>query len=106
MAKESDIAKSIGDQEEQDIHDTDLLLVNFLSTGQKISKIDANYIEQRWEQSDSNRAKEQMSCDKCKFNLPAKKLCHIVDGSMDNEERISKFFSPRGHGMLPGDILW
>ncbi|WP_458718669.1 hypothetical protein [Candidatus Nitrosocosmicus sp. R] len=106
MAKESDITKSIGDQEEQDIHDTDLLLVNFLSTGQKISKIDANYIEQRREQSGSNRANEQMSCDKCKFNLPAEKLCHIVEGSMNNEERISKFFSPRGHGMLPGDILW
>ena len=25
---------------------------------------------------------------------------------MKNEEGISKFFSPRGHGMLPGDILW
>ena len=106
MAKESGIAKSIGDQKEQDIQDADLLLVNSLSTGEKISKIDANYVEQRQEQSGSSRAKEQMSCDKCKFNLPAEKLCHIVEGRVNNEEGISKFFSPRGYGMLPGDILW
>jgi hypothetical protein len=106
MAKESGIAKSIGDQKEQDVQDADLILVNFLSTGEKISKIDANYIEQRREQSISNQAKEQMSCDKCKFNLPAEKFCHIVEGSVNNEVGISKFFSPRGHGMLPGDILW
>jgi hypothetical protein len=106
MAKESGIAKSIGDQKEQDMQSADLLLINFLSTGVKISKIDANYTEQRPEQSGTNRAKKKMSCDKCKFNLPAEKLCHIVEGPVNNEEGISKFFSPRGHGMLPGDILW
>ena len=106
MAKESGIAKSIGDQKEQDMQSADLLLVNFLTTGKKISKIDANYSEQRREQSGANHAKEQMSCDKCKFNLPAENLCHIVEGSVNNEQGISKFFSPRGHGMLPGDILW
>ena len=46
-----------------------------------------------------------MSCVKCIFNLP-ENLCLIVDGQVNNEEGISKFFSPRGHGMLPGDILW
>ena len=106
VRKESGIAKSIGDQKEQDMQSADLLLVNFLSTGKKISKIDANYTEHQREQSSANRTKEQMSCDKCKFNLPSEKLCHIVEGQVNNEEGISKYFSPRGHGMLPGDILW
>ena len=96
MAKESGIAKSIGDQKEQDIQDADLLLVNSLSTGEKISKIDANYVEQRQEQSGSSREKEQISCDKCKFNLPAEKLCHIVEGSRQQRGRnIKIFFSER-----------
>ena len=106
MAKESGIAKSIGDQKEEDMQFPDLLLLNFLSTGKKISKIEADYKEQQQEHSSIRREKEQLSCDKCKFNLPAEKLCHIVEGSVNNEEGISKFFSPRGHGMLPGDILW
>ena len=57
MAKESGIAKSIGDQKEQDMQSVDLLLVNFLTTGKKISKIDANYSEQRREQSGANQCK-------------------------------------------------
>ncbi len=69
MAKESGIAKSIGDQKEQDMQAADLLLVNFLSTGKKISKIDANYIEKRQEQCSANRTKEQMSRDLTKGNL-------------------------------------
>ena len=36
MAKESGIAKSIGDQKEEDMQFPDLLLLNFLSTGKKI----------------------------------------------------------------------
>ena len=106
MAKESGIAKSIGDQKEGDIKNADLLLINFLSTGKKISKVDANYTEQQREQSGANWTKEQISCDKYKFNLPAENLCHIVEGHVNNEKGISKFYSPRGHGMLPGDILW
>ncbi|CAN5805655.1 hypothetical protein BH23THE1_BH23THE1_32000 [soil metagenome] len=35
MAKESGIAKSIGDQKEQDMQSADLILVNFLLTGKK-----------------------------------------------------------------------
>ena len=106
MAKESGIAKSIGAQRERDLIKEDLLLINFLSTGKKISKVDATYTEQRQEQSKTNRAGEPKSCDKCKFNLPAEKLCHIVEGQVNNENGISKYYSPRGHGMLPGDILW
>ena len=37
MAKESGIAKSIGDQKEQDIQFADTILINFLSTGNKKS---------------------------------------------------------------------
>ncbi len=70
----------------------DLLLVNFLTTGKKISKIDANYSEQRREQSGANHAKEQMSCDKCKFNLPAENLCHIVEGSVIMSKEYQNFF--------------
>jgi hypothetical protein len=43
---------------------------------------------------------------KCKFNLPDEKICHIVEGDINNEYGISKFFSPKGEGMLPGDIVW
>jgi hypothetical protein len=35
MAKESGIAKSIGDQKEQDMQSADLILVNFLLTCKK-----------------------------------------------------------------------
>jgi hypothetical protein len=33
-------------------------------------------------------------------------MCHIVEGNVDNEYGISKYFSPKGEGMLPGDIVW
>ena len=45
MAKESGIAKSIGDQKEQDMQSADLLLINFLLTGKKKSKVEAGYVE-------------------------------------------------------------
>ena len=106
MAKESGIAKSIGDQKEQDMQSADLILVNFLLTGKKKSKVESGYIERQREQWNTSNPKKQESCDECKFNLPAEKLCHIVEGRVNNEEGISKYFSPRGHGMLPGDILW
>ena len=35
-----------------------------------------------------------------------RKKCHIVEGEIDNEYGISKFFSPKGDGMLPGDMVW
>jgi hypothetical protein len=40
-----------------------------------------------------------------KFNLGDEKRCHIVEGKIANNG-ISKFFSPKGDGMLPGDIVW
>jgi hypothetical protein len=45
-------------------------------------------------------------CDKCKFNLPAEQLCYIVEGNVKNGKGISKYFSPKGYGMLPEDIVW
>ena len=41
----------------------------------------------------------------CKFNLGEEKKCHIVEGEIANNG-LSKFFSPKGDGMLPGDIVW
>jgi hypothetical protein len=32
--------------------------------------------------------------------------CHIVKGKINNEKGVSKFFSSKGEGMLPGDIVW
>jgi len=63
MAKESGIAKSIGDQKEQDMQSADLILVNFLMTGEKISKVEAGYLERRREQLNIGHAKQQGSCD-------------------------------------------
>lgn len=108
MAKESGIAKSIGDQKEDDMQEADQLLLNYLKTGQKVSKNKAGYREEQQQQQQSydNERNRKPSCDKCKFNLPAEQLCHIVDGKIDNEHGISRYFSPRGDGMLPGDIAW
>jgi hypothetical protein len=94
MAKESGIAKSIGDQKEQDIQFADTILINFLLTGKKKSKIEAGYRERHQKQGNRGSAKQQESCDKCKFNLPAEQLCHIVEGQVSNKEGISKFFPP------------
>lgn len=51
----------------------------------------------------ANRA---ASCVKCKFNLGDERRCHVVEGRINNERGISKFFSPKGDGMLPGDLVW
>ncbi len=106
MPKESGIAKSIGEQTEEDMKDADKLLYNYLSTGKKVSKAEASYREQQQNKHHSQFYSKQSSCDKCKFNLPAEQLCHIVEGHVNNEKGISKYFSPKGHGMLPGDIVW
>ncbi|MDQ3903183.1 MAG: hypothetical protein M3247_06055 [Thermoproteota archaeon] len=34
-----------------------------------------------------------------------KEMPHL-EGEIDNEYGISKFFWPKGDGMLPGDIVW
>ena len=98
--EESVIAKSTGDQEEEDVAPQDAELFRRLVTGKKISKKEANYRIQE------QLSQESQSCVKCKFNLPAEKKCHIVEGEIDNERGLSKFFSPKGDGMLPGDIVW
>ena len=103
MAKESGIAKSIGDQKEDDMKAADQLLYDYLRTGKKVSKSEANYREQK--NGDFKKDKKQ-SCDKCKFNLPAEQMCHIVEGNVNNDIGISNYFSPKGYGMLPGDIVW
>jgi hypothetical protein len=98
--EESVIAKSTGEQEEEDIAPQDATLFHHLATGKKISKEDADY-KKREEISQDGQ-----SCVKCKFNLPDEKKCHIVEGEIDNEYGISRFFSPKGDGMLPGDMVW
>ena len=98
--EESVIAKSTGEQEEKDMQPQDAALLRHLNSGKKISKIEANYREQ----TDNNE--NGQACMKCKFNLPDEKICHIVEGDINNEHGISKFFSPKGEGMLPGDIVW
>jgi hypothetical protein len=98
--EESVIAKSTGEQEEKDMEPQDAALFRHLNSGKKISKIEANYREQ----TDNNE--NGQACMKCKFNLPDEKICHIVEGDIDNEHGISNFFSPKGEGMLPGDIVW
>jgi hypothetical protein len=98
--EESVIAKSTGEQEEKDMEPQDAALFRHLNSGKKISKIEANYREQ------TDNDENGQACMKCKFNLPDEKICHIVEGDIDNEHGISKFFSPKGEGMLPGDIVW
>src|ERR687897_1332993 len=99
--EESVIAKSTGEQEENDMEPQDAALFRHLSSGKKISKSEANYREQT-----DNSEKNSQACIKCKFNLPDEKICHIVEGDINNEHGISKYFSPKGEGMLPGDIVW
>ena len=98
--EESVIAKSTGEQEEEDVAPQDAALFRHLATGKKISKEEANYKKQE------GLSQDGQSCVKCKFNLPDEKKCHIVEGEIDNEYGISKFFSSKGDGMLPGDMVW
>ena len=90
--EESVIAKSTGEQEEEDIATQDAALFRRLVTGKKLSKEEANYRKVENDQSSQG----DQSCIKCKFNLPAEKKCHIVEGEIDNDHGISKFFSPKG----------
>ena len=99
--EESVIAKSTGEQEEEDKAVKDAALYNVLNSKKKMTKQDADYREQDIYYNDHNRA-----CIKCKFNLPDEKNCHIVEGEINNESGISNYFSPKGDGMLPGDIVW
>jgi hypothetical protein len=97
-AKESAVAKSRGPQDERDMSPPDAALLQVLYNKKKISKHEANYVE--------NEEPRDQSCIKCKFNLGDEGKCHVVEGKINNEKGISKFFSPKGEGMLPGDIVW
>lgn len=96
MAKESAVAKSTGHQQEDKMSAPDAALLRVLKEKAKISKAEAGYAENA----------QSQSCEKCKFNLGDEGKCHVVEGRIDNERGISKFFSPKGDGMLPGDIVW
>lgn len=61
MAKESGVAKSIGDQKEEDMKSADQLLYNYLRTGKKVSNSEANY---RGKQNYDNKRDIEQSCDK------------------------------------------
>jgi hypothetical protein len=98
--EESVIAKSTGRQDEEDFAPQDEALFRRLVTGKKMTKEEASYRIQDKKPADGQ------SCVKCKFNLPAEKKCHIVEDEIDVEHGISIFFSPKGNGMLPGDIVW
>ena len=96
--EESVIAKSTGEQEEEDVAPQDAALFRHLATGKKISKEEANYKKQE------GLSQDGQFCVKCKFNLPDEK--NVIEGEIDNEYGISKFFSSKGDGMLPGDTVW
>src|ERR671918_2256951 len=97
-AKESAVAKSRGSQDERDMSTPDAALLQVLYNKKKIEKDEANYVE--------NEESRDQSCIKCKFNLGDEGNCHVVEGKINNEKGISKFFSPKGDGMLPRDIVW
>ena len=102
--EESVVAKSTGEQEEEDMEPQDAALFRYLRTRKKISKEEANYREKQ-NSSNFNNVIIQ-ACEKCKFNLPDESMCHIIEGNVDTKHGISKYFSPKGEGMLPGDIVW
>jgi hypothetical protein len=97
-AKESAIAKSKGSNDETDMSPSDASFLKVLHQKIKIPKFRASYTEQR--------APGSAHCVKCKFNLGDEAKCHIVKGKINNENGVSKFFSSKGDGMLPGDIVW
>jgi hypothetical protein len=102
--EESVIAKSTGEQEEKDIAQQDVALYRVLRSRKKITKDEAGYREK--EKKEEFRDNNKEVCVKCKFNLHDEKKCHVVEGEINNDYGVSKFFSARGDGMLPGDIVW
>lgn len=104
--EESVVAKSTGQQEEKDIALKDAALYNVLSSKKKMTKDESGYKEQEKSEEHETNNYNNQACIKCKFNLPDEKKCHIVEGEINNEYGISNFFSSKGDGMLPGDIVW
>jgi hypothetical protein len=101
--EESAVAKSTGMQDEQDLSIHDATLFRVLSLKKKISKSEANYAERK-RHRETNET--EYKCSKCKFNLGDENRCHVVEGEINNEFGISNYFSPKGTGTLPGDIVW
>jgi hypothetical protein len=101
--EESAVAKSTGMQEEQDLSVQDASLFRVLTLKKKISKSEANYQEGKRQ---GEISKTEYKCSKCKFNLGDENKCHVVEGEINNDLGISNYFSPKGNGMLPGDIVW
>jgi hypothetical protein len=109
--EESVIAKSTGQQEEESLAIKDAALYRVLDSKKKMTKHEAGYREQEKHEmktTNYNYDKDHYNyaCIKCKFNLPDEKNCHVVEGEINNDYGISNFFSPKDHGMLPGDIVW
>jgi hypothetical protein len=104
--EESVVAKSTGQQEEKDVALKDSALYSVLSSKKKMTKHEAGYKKQGEIQSKQTEDHYKRVCIKCKFNLPDEKKCHIVEGEINNDYGVSNFFSPKGDGMLPGDIVW
>ena len=102
--EESAVAKSTGSQEENDMSMQDAALFQVLTSKKKIPKSEANYREIEKDRTYTDRTEHK--CSKCKFNLGYEESCHVVEGEINNDHGISKFFSPKGDGMLPGDIVW
>lgn len=97
-AKESAEAKSRGPQDENDMTPADAAFLRVLRRKKKVGKAEANY--------KNYSGKKHDACIKCKFNLGDEEMCHLVGGKINNTKGLSKFFSPKGDGMLPGDIVW
>ena len=97
-AKESADAKAKGSQDELDMSRSDAAFLQTLYQKKKVSKDQAKYR--------ANKTQKDESCVKCKFNLGDERRCHVVRGKINNETGISRYFSPKGDGMLPGDLVW
>src|SRR5215212_7815173 len=100
--EESVIAKSTGQQEEENVAIKDAALYRVLNSKKKMTKHEAGYREQEKHEMkttnynyDYDSDHHTHACIKCKFNLPDEKNCHIVEGEINN-----------GYGMLSGDIVW
>lgn len=71
--------------------------MNVLASKRKVTKKKAVYHE---------KGTRKKCCVKCKFNLGDERRCHVVAGEVDNSRGLSQYFSPKGEGMLPGDLVW
>ena len=96
-AKESAVTKSVGPQDENDLLPPDIAFLEILASKKKKTKHEAMY---------SESSAKSKHCVKCKFNLGDEEKCHVVEGHIDNQRGVSKFFSGKGEGMLPGDLVW